>query len=132
MNSNLPTTKTSGRGGRPQLSPDDKRKAYGVRLSARERAEATQHAADQNMEFGVYCRMAVLQRASPRPVPRLNLEVWHRLSGLADAIESLASDGRHDRAGDDRVLAKLEELDGLLRSTRLALLGIHDVPDNPA
>jgi hypothetical protein len=62
----------------------------------------------------------------------LNLEVWHRLSGLADAIESLASDGRHDRAGDDRVLAKLEELDGLLRSTRLALLGIHDVPDNPA
>lgn len=132
MTNNLPQAKKSRPGGRPKLSADEKRVPYGVRLSARERSEAEQQAADQGVEFSVFCRAAILGQAISLPVPKINREAWNQLSGLAETIEDLLRAAGADGSSDSILIKKLVETDEILRSTRLAVLGIHSVVAVPA
>ena len=124
----ISATRPSRRGGRPKLTMEDVRKAYGVRLSARERQEVRERADEAGLDFSSYCRNAILNADSPRPVPAINLEAWLELSSLADAVVSLS-----EHAGPARAQISPEQFGALrllLKSTRLALLGIHHTPDD--
>lgn len=123
MSNNI-ATKAGRKGGRPKKALDDLRKAYGVRLTAKELREAQQRARESNLPFAVFARNAILSADSPRPVPHINFEVWLELKQMGDALVRLGALARIE----DDILAAMEidRLQALLRSTRLALLGIHE------
>jgi hypothetical protein len=120
--------KSKLRGGRPKLAPEDVRKPYGVRLSEREREEVCQRAEEAGLDLSRYCRNAILNADSPRPVPPINLQAWLHLSTLAEALTG-PSHIHSPAHGDDGLEERLDELQILLQSTRLALLGIHHTKD---
>lgn len=117
-------TKSNLRGGRPKLAPEDVRKPYGVRLSEREREEACLRADEAGLDLSSYCRHAILNASSPRPVPPINLQAWLHLNTLAEAIIELSRIHSGDKCDSDLV-ERLDALEDLLQSTRFALLGIH-------
>lgn len=116
--------KSNPRGGRPKMAPEDLREPYGIRLSIRERDEACVRADEAGLDLSVYCRNAILNASSPRPVPTINLQAWLQLSTLADALIGLSRthSGNNDVHG---LVERLNDLGDLLQSTRFALLGIH-------
>lgn len=120
--------KSSRRGGRPKLAPEDVREAYGVRLSKREREEARHRAEEAGLDLSTYCRNAILNASSPRPVPRINREAWLQLSTLADALTVLSKTQSASIRGGS--VDQFSALRVLLQSTRFALLGIHHTPDD--
>lgn len=124
----ISATKPGFRGGRSKLKEEDVRKPYGVRLSIRERHEVRYRANESGMDFSTYCRQAILNKDAPRPVPAINLEVWLALSTLAEAVVS------HSKtAGRGAAQISPEQFGALrclLKSTRLALLGIHHTGDS--
>jgi hypothetical protein len=124
----ISATKPGFRGGRPKLVPEDVRKSYGVRMSARERQEIRGLAKEAGLDFSTYCRNAILNAKAPRPVPAINLKAWLELNSLAEAVVSLSKKSHSDDA--QLSPEQFDELRLLLKSTRLALLGIHHVPED--
>ncbi|KKC32966.1 hypothetical protein [Devosia psychrophila] len=121
--------KSNPRGGRPKLAPEDVRKPYGIGLSIREREEAGLRADEAGLDLSGYCRNAILNASSPRPVPSINLQAWLQLNTLAEALIGL-SRTHSGEIGDDSLVERLGELEDLLQSTRFALLGIHYTTDD--
>ena len=121
----ISATKPGFRGGRPKLAKEDVRKAYGVRLSSRERQEVRERADEAGLDLSSYCRQAILNSGARRSVPPINLEAWLELSSLAEAVVDLAKNA--DSGTAQISCEQFVALNLLLKSTRLALLGVHDV-----
>ncbi len=117
-------TKPGRRGGRPKLRNEDVRRPYGVRLSELERLEAQERAAEAGLDLSTYCRNAILNATTPRPVPPINLDAWLELATLANTLTMLS---RND--GSD-LIQQCDDLRILLKATRMSLLGIcHTLDD---
>jgi len=112
-------------GGRPKLKKEELRKSHGVRLSELELIEAHDRAAEAGVNFSRFCRNAILNATTPRPVPPINLKAWLELAALAKTIDTLARDD------EGKTLAQqLTEVRVLLVSMRMSLLGLHETPDD--
>lgn len=116
------------RGGRPKLQAQDRRKPYGVRLSARELQQVRQQAEAEGMDLSGYCRQAILCSRTQRTVPAINRKTWFELSELSEAVLSLSKQAKSG-AGQPSV-ELLRDLSLVLKSTRLELLGVYHVQDD--
>lgn len=119
----ISATKPSRRGGRPTLKKEAVRKPYGIRLSELERLHTRERAAELGLDWSTYCRNAILNATTPRPVPSINLQAWLQLAQLANTLTTLT------RNHEGELISQLDELRDLLKSTRMSLLGIRNVLD---
>ncbi|MEQ9636482.1 MAG: hypothetical protein RLW68_10425 [Devosia marina] len=84
MSKTRPKGRSMARKSDPALEGYDKRRPYGVRLSARELEIVKARANAENKLLGVYLRDQALQ-----PSRLLDLQTWARLAKSADRIDAL-------------------------------------------
>lgn len=121
----ISATKPRWGGGRPKLKKEELRKSHGVRLSELELIEAHDRAAEAGVNFSRFCRNAILNTTTPRPVPQINLKAWLELATLANTIVRLARDDESEA-----IAKQLTEVGVLLASMRMSLLGLHETLDD--
>lgn len=113
------------RGGRPPLSPVDRRQERAIYLSQRELDAVKLRAAETGLPVPEFMRQA-LSSGTIVASPTVAITQWSKLAPLASNINQIAA--RLNSKSDDLVsqadLDSLADLDVLLREIRLRLLSI--------
>lgn len=109
-------------GGRPALPAERRRSAVlRVRLTPGELARVAAEAQSRSITLADLLRRRVLGRPLPRPVPRINREVWVRLGPLAASLNQYVRAIQQGQA-DGAPLLLFEQLRGEVRALRQALI----------
>jgi hypothetical protein len=99
--------------GRPRLENGH----LNVRLTAAENVRLRALAGEHRLSLSELVRRVMLGRRLPRPMPRVNLEVWARLGPLAGSLNQYVKAVDQGRAGDApmALLLEIRQLLDLLR-----------------
>lgn len=112
--------------GRPKLDMQTVRHSVlRLRVNATELAAIQEKANEMHMPVSRWLRHAALSRQLPaRPVPAVNRDAYAALGKIGTNINQLTRLAHQGQA--PLATAPLEELEALLRKTKLTLLGVDD------
>ena len=112
--------------GRPRLDAQTVRHSVlRLRVNAAELAVIQEKANEMHLPVSGWLRHAALSRQLPqRPVPAVNRETYAELGRIGSNINQMVKQAHQGRIA--VATEPLEELEELLRKTKLALLGVDD------